>query len=252
MSDNWDFYFCHVDDHPASIFVDIGIGDAPPRDEYPLRQHLRLRLRAPRDDGLSSEDEFETLATIEDRLNEACARHDLLYVGRCTSDGRRDFIFYARSGHESTDWLAETMAAEPGYGYETGVEADPGWGAYFEFLYPDEEGFNFISNRQVLDALTRNGDALAQPRQIDHWAYFPQPEQRAGFIERMTALGFQVRELLEPDADRSDYGVKLWREDIPGHDRIEAITLPLLRAARECGGGYDGWECRVVTSGRPR
>lgn len=251
MSDNWDFYFCHVDDRPASIFVDIGIGDAPPRSEYPLRQHLVVQLRAPRDDGLSSQDEFDALAAIEDRLHEACARHDVRYVGRCTSDGRRDFFFYARAGNEGTDWLAEAMAGAPGYRYRADVEADPGWGAYFEFLYPDEEGFNFITNRQVLDALARNGDALDQPRPIDHWAYFPHPEQRAGFIERMQALGFQVRELLEPDAENGDYGVQLSREDIPAQDRIEAITLPLLRAARECGGGYDGWECVVITAGQP-
>jgi hypothetical protein len=25
MSDEWDFYFCQVEDHPASIFVDLGV-----------------------------------------------------------------------------------------------------------------------------------------------------------------------------------------------------------------------------------
>lgn len=60
MSNDWDFYSCRVDDKPASIFVDLGIGGDAPLSGQPYMTFVRLFMRAPRPDGLSSQAESAT------------------------------------------------------------------------------------------------------------------------------------------------------------------------------------------------
>lgn len=40
MSEEWDFYFCQVDDKPASIFVDLGIREQVPIAALPHRARI--------------------------------------------------------------------------------------------------------------------------------------------------------------------------------------------------------------------
>jgi len=54
MSENWDFYGLQVDGQPASIFVDLGIVQSAPIPSHPAMGYLRLIMRQPREDGLSS------------------------------------------------------------------------------------------------------------------------------------------------------------------------------------------------------
>lgn len=248
MSDEWDFYFCHVDDKPASIYVDVGLHGEVPLPALPDRAYLSVIMRQPRPDGLSSQEEFDALKALEDAIDEKLVSPRTVYVGRNTSDGRRDFWFYLADAAAWDAQAAAFMAAFPEYAYETGAEPDPEWSAYLEFLYPNEQGWDFITNRRVCERLEEDGDPLTEPRDIEHWAYFPDAVSRDAFIARAQAMQFEVRELLEPDADeeRTDHGVVLSRRDVPSFRDIHDITVPLLRAANEAGGRYDGWETQCL------
>lgn len=49
MSDNWDFYFCRIEDEPASIFVDLGIhDDAPLKVVLDLSKECQANMMAAR------------------------------------------------------------------------------------------------------------------------------------------------------------------------------------------------------------
>ncbi|MBF6025146.1 DUF695 domain-containing protein [Lysobacter niastensis] len=242
MSEQWDFFFCHVDDKPASIFVDLGLHDQAPIATLPHRAYLSVALHHPRDDGLSSQEEFEALKGLEDAIHQRLVSPTVMYVGRNTSDGRRDFWFYLPDGGAWEKLTEDFMARFPDYRFEADAGPDPEWEAYLDFLYPNDEGWDFITNRQVCDRLEEGGDPLTEARDIDHWAYFPDPASRDAFIARVRELGFDIRELLQPDEERAEYGVQLWRCDVPSHRAIHDITIPLLRAAREAGGDYEGWE----------
>lgn len=248
MSEQWDFYFCHVDDKPASIYVDVGLHGEVPVAALPDRAYLSVIMRQPREDGLSSHEEFDALKALEDAIDARLVSAETLYVGRNTSDGRRDYWFYLADAAAWQRQAAEFMAAFPEYAYEADAEPDPEWSAYLEFLYPNEQGWDFITNRHVCERLEEDGDPLTEPRDIEHWAYFPDAVSRDAFVARARAMQFEVRDLLEPDADeeRSDHGVVLSRRDVPSHRGIHDITVPLLRAAKEAGGRYDGWETQCL------
>ncbi|HZX77434.1 DUF695 domain-containing protein [Lysobacter sp.] len=252
MDRKWDFYFCHVDDKPASIYVDLHLRDQAPLAALPDRAYLSLVLRQPRPDGLSSHDEFDALKAIEDALEEHLASPTTMYVGRNTSDGRRDYWFYVADAAAWKRQAADFMARFPDYSHEAESEPDPAWSAYLEFLYPNEQGWDFITNRQVCDSLEENGDPLTQAREIEHWAYFPDASSCEVFVARVTALGFEVRESWVTESAGDEVGVRLVRRDVPSHRDIHDVTVPLLRAARDAGGRYDGWETQCLPSNERR
>lgn len=248
MSRQWDFYFCRVDDQPASIYVDVGLHDQIPLAALPNRAYLSVVMRQPRPDGLSSHEEFDALKAIEDAIGEDLVSTTTMYVGRNTSGGRRDYWFYVA---DLPSWKRQAtgfMAKFPHYAYDVDSEPDPEWSAYLEFLYPNEQGWDFITNRQVCDRLQESGDPLTQARDIEHWAYFPDPVSRDAFIARVTALGFEVRESWARDSEDEEFAVRLVRCDLPSHRDIHDVTVPLLRAARDAGGRYDGWETQCLPS----
>ncbi len=179
MSDDWDFYAAKVDEKPASIFVDLGIAKSAPLAPYSAMAYVRIYMNRPREDGLSSQDEFETLCELEDGMVPALTADNdaAVYVGRNTSDGCRDFYFYTSDAKHWEAAVKEAMSFSAAYRLDSGVRDDPDWEAYFQFLYPSPADWQAIQNRRVVENLEKHGDKLEQEREIDHWAYFPQPIQ---------------------------------------------------------------------------
>jgi hypothetical protein len=269
MTDNWDFYPVRIDGKPASIYLDLGAAETAPVARLPYLGHLRLFMNAPREDGLSSREEFDTLSAIEDHVRARLAGEDADYVGRCTGDGSRDFYFYLADSAQWNERVDLCMRDWPAYRYECGSEHQPGWEAYFEFLYPEPIDRERIDSRRVCIALEKRGDKLTEAREIDHWAYFADSAARDAYLAAAAAQGYVERippagalaakkdaavEQGEPqseDAEESDpayrYCAHVWRVDIPSYAGIDAVILPLYRLAAEHGGRYDGWETVVVT-----
>jgi hypothetical protein len=248
VSDDWDFYFCHVDGKPGSIFVDLGIAAEAPIASHPHLAYVRVVMRNPRADGLSSQEEFDALIQLEDRLTGVLTKQgDARYVGRNTSAGTRDFYFYAQAGANWRKRVGAAMTGMSEYRYEAGTRFESDWRTYREFLRPSGEDMERIQNRRVCDNLRKNGDPLTASRAIDHWAYFQDEQSRASFIARVTQLGFEVRSRFSEDETAGRFGVCVSRIDLPSFATIDDITLPLYRAAAEVGGDYDGWETEVCT-----
>ena len=247
MSKDWDFYLCEVEGKPASVFLDLGVAADAPLARFPFAAVLRLSLLSPSADGLSSRDEFDALTAIEDALAAHLVSRSTTYVGRITSDGRRDFHFYTAAERGWNEQVAAVLAEFPTYRFRCVVESDPDWNTYFETLSPSDEDRERIQNRRTCAALQAQGDRLETPRPIEHWAYFRKSKPRQAFIDQATALGYRIDELIDPEEKGEPYAVRLCCDGIPSLRGIDEITLPLFRAARECGGQYDGWETQLVS-----
>src|SRR5215471_748473 len=248
MSSNWDFYFCQLSDHPASIFVDLDLEHEAPISHLKYMAYVKLRMNAPRPDGLSSNEEFETLNAIEDALTVDITKDDAaLFVGRVTSAGWRQFFFYAS---EVSDWgerVGQFAAKHPTYTFDSGSREDPDWQSYFDFLRPSPVDRQRIENRRVCLMLQKHGDRLAKEREIDHTALFPTQEARLAFVERAAKLGYRLKQVIDVDQPKPGYRVELSRLDVPNLKTIDGITLPLYRLAKELGGAYDGWGTTVIS-----
>ena len=245
MTNNWDFYALRVDGEPASIFVDLGIRSDAPLSSHPHMAYVRLYMNQPRPDGLSSQEEFDTLIEIEKAIEADLCGDEVGYVGRNTSGGCRDFYFYAST---ASDWQRKVDGALSTfkiYKYETGTLEDTGWSTYLNFLLPSEVDCQRIENRRVCEALERHGDKLTVKREIDHWSYFPSPEAVDAYVADVATDGFQVRSKPVGDESALHFGAQIWRMDTPSYANIDNVTLPLFEAAARHGGQYDGWECPV-------
>lgn len=239
MAENWQFYPTLIGDQPASIFVDVGL-DAPIAGLGELAW-LRIHMRMPQPDGLSSQEEYDVLGGLENDVVAAVTANAAIYVGRSTSAGVRDFYFYTK-GTGLAERLAAVMAVWPEYRYDCGSRSDEAWTTYRNFLYPTGEDFQRIGNRDVVGQLLEHGDDPDKPRLINHFAYFPTEAGRVGFAAWLVEHGYLVAPFGSSGNDQ--LAVLFERVDVP--NLIDDATVALYRAAGENGGDYDGWECEVT------
>jgi uncharacterized protein (TIGR01619 family) len=245
MSDDWDFFPLRVDDQPASIFVDLGIRKQAPIKSHPTMAYLRVLMLRPREDGLSSQDEFDDLIVLENKVTSKITRDGKsLFVGRNTSSGNRDFYFYTSDSTEFDVVAREAIREFPAYKYETGAREDRDWRTYFEFLHPSERSMQLIMNRRVCEQLDKNGDNLNNERKIDHLVLLPTSEAQFAFARDVTGGGFVVDSAPTEPNDEGHFSVEFSRPDRPA--QIDDIVLSLFDKATELGGIYDGWGCQIA------
>ena len=244
MSDDWDFFPLLVDDQPASIFVDLGIRENAPLKSHPIMAYLRVRMLRPREDGLSSQDEFEELIGLEDKVTSSIS-HDgtSIYVGRNTSSGNRDFYFYTNDPASFEIVARAAMRGFPAYQHETGARPDPTWKTYFEFLHPSKRSMRMIWNRRVCEQLEIRGDNLNHERLIDHLVLLPSLEAQLAFARGVSAKGFSVDSLPNEPGNEGQFSVEFSRTDRPA--QIDDVVLELFDEVTRLGGIYDGWGCHV-------
>lgn len=249
MSDNWDFYFCHVDNNPASIFVDLGIHADAPLPELTEMVWLRLYVRQLRDNGLPRKEEFDRLKEIEDVLTESVSDSatKTTYVGRNTSDGRRDFYFYTTNALQAESCLSAAMVPFPEYEFETGHRPDPKWSTYFAFLYPSPRSYQTMMNSHTLENLKRHDDKHEIEREVCHWIYFPSAEDRSRFLAASLEKGYRSVKEWDDDKTPRPYGLTIARVTTVDYTTINNVVLELFDLAQECNGDYDGWETQVTT-----
>lgn len=243
MSDDWDFYPLLIDSQPASIYVNLGLAKTAPVSAQPHMAYVRVFMRQPREDGLSSSEEFDVLIGLEDTLIDRLASTGATtYCGRSTSSGNRDFYFYTSDSAAFLASAEAAMAGHPDYKFEAGTRHDPEWESYFRFLYPSADDIQRIMNRRVTDALAKHGDALSESRCVDHLAYLPNARAAASLRDLLSGQGFTVH---EPEVGSGSVVLRFERTDQP--DAIDDIVIPIARRIKELGGTYDGWGCEVVS-----
>jgi hypothetical protein len=246
VTENWDFYPLRVDGKPASIFVDLGIAESAPVPHLAHMAYVRLHMKDPRPDGLSSREEYDVLVRVEDTLEKALCSEGVGYVGRCTSDGCRDLYFYVADPQAWSDKVQQAMEGiDDGYEFSCGARLDADWSTYFSFLSPGEEDRQCMENRKVCRVLEEHGDTLTVAREIDHWAYFARDEDLRAYLQEAAGLGFQLRGTSSDGEGERPHRAQVWRIDVPAYDVIDEVTLALFAAAKRHHGDYDGWECPV-------
>jgi len=237
-----------MDDHPASIFVNLGLhADAPIRSKA-WRLRVRIHFRNPRPDGLSDSEEAPVLFLIEDALNHQITREcNAITPGRITTRGRREFCYYAETNKNFRSAVTTAMAGFPEYRFQLAEKHDPEWEYYLHVLYPSPEEFERIKNRDLLAVLAKQGDVLTAAREVQHWIYFPSEEARALFRHEASNVGFKVGYECESDVQgEGHFGLTVLRTQSVEQNLIDETVIELLRLAKRFHGEYDGWETPVV------
>lgn len=247
MSDQWEYFPCAMGDHTAFIFVDVGIHDII--HEAPTTAcKVRLKYRHTHPNGLPTNDDFEPVKQIEDRLEAFASAAKDWYVGRVTVDGHRQFHCF--TSRDEAVWRDEVRKLADEYGFEMTVwcEEDAEHNAYLRDLYPTQDDWRVITDMRVIDGAKESGDDNSKPRQIDHWIYFENEAAAQPFIEwTKQEEGFTFQpEYSEADQEGGRYCVRVCHQGTLMLNDLTHHTLALMRKATELGGKYDGWETPIV------
>lgn len=249
MPENWQTYFAHIEDLPATILVNLGAAEVEPKP--PHLTWLRISYEVNREDGFPDDAQREVLDEIEEALDAAIEELDYAVhlVGRMTHQGLRAFYYYSENPLGVESALGGAMVPFGSYPHEIGQREEPEWETYFGLLYPSSREMQLISNQQVLSALADHDDDHEAPRPVDHYAYFPTEAACDRFATRAGAEGFALEEKRPPEEPGAEWCARLTRVDPVDYFSIGDATLHLFDLAEECGGNYDGWETVVVKTG---
>ena len=245
QGDYWEIYTTYVDDKPAVILVDVGIAEKIPLDGMPSLAWLWVHLKSPDEDGFPSEDEDMRLNDLEDLITEALAPDESRYVGRITSDGRREFYFYSRDVEEFKSVVTKAMSSFPDYQFEIDEADDENGTHYTDVLSPSVEDQQQIQNHHQIFELEQNGDNLETPRPIFHRVNFPTAEDREEFIAAASSMAYSVVEKLETELELP-FAVELTKVDAADPETIDQITFELFDLAGTHQGQYECWRSDVV------
>ena len=249
MSENWNSYFCNVNDKLASIALDLGLSKEVPIESKPWLFWIWVYMKSPRPDGLSDNSEFDVLVAIEDelakQLKTAC---EAIEIGRITTDGRREFYFYGGSAVGFENAAQKALRGFKGYKFDLGTKEDPEWSQYLNVLYPSEEDMQKIMNREVLENLRKYGDTLSPVRDVHHWIYFRMPEDRERYASEARELAYQIEKRIERENEERSFGLIITRDQSVTPKEIDEAVLELFRLAKEMDAEYDGWEAQVIST----
>jgi hypothetical protein len=247
MTEHWVSYFYNVNGKLASIFLDIHLRNIAPDAARPWLLWLWVYFKQPRTDGLSSSEEFPTLCAIEDKVNNAIGhRCEAVWIGRITTDGRRELYYYSSNPGRFDATVADLMSSFPGYEFDHGSQHDPAWNQYLNVLFPPDDDLQKILNREVLDVMDNNGDQPEIPREVLHWAYFPTEVNRSEFEAAVQTKEYTVGSKSHQPESENPYGICIGKTQKCTSDAIDKSVLELRRLARRCHGEYDGWEAQVM------
>lgn len=238
----WDFYFCMVDGNLASIMLDLAIGPYAPLAEKPALIQVAVMLNQPNEQGMTNEGEAEILYILEDQLAEHISEAlGGIYVARNTSDGKRTFYFYCASMVDYERVVDEVMEGFA-FHYRAFGFHDAAWALYREFIYPTPLEYQSILNRRVVDEIARQGNDLAEAREITHYLAFETETDQQAYREWVEGLGFAVDEHTSTDGQVLPFQLIITRRDPLEHDLIDDLVAQLMEEALALDGQYLRWE----------
>jgi uncharacterized protein (TIGR01619 family) len=247
-TEEWDFYFCRVDDKPASIYLDLGLKEVAPVKDKGNIFWVSIQMNNPKEDGLSSSEESDFLWEIEDQLIASInLKHAAVYAGRLTHNGARDYYFYFGDEVLMDKTVSDVMVNFPAYEYDFGIKENDNWDSYFNFLYPSPRDYQSIMNRRVLTQLEKNGDKLTESREVDHWIFFKSDADRKMFEDEVLKRNFRIKvKDFSKEYGENPYKLVITRGDKVGWKDIDKYTIELWELANQFHGDYDGWECPII------
>lgn len=244
MSDNWDFYFSHIDDAPGTIFVDLGINSDAPIIGLTESSWLRVYMKEPLENGFLNQSEHDTFLQIEDALSDAIDSGNVIFVGRVTSNGYRDFFFYNKNHFTIENYFSSIMTGYSEYKFKTESKTDTEWETYFQFLYPSEREYQMIMTGRVFSELEELGDKKEIEREIRHWAEFELTSDLSAFLDDVTKKNYKKIEQ-NYNEEKEKFVLILSCKSTTNFMELNDIALELFDLALKHNGEYDGWETSV-------
>lgn len=250
QNQSWDNYVKTYDDKPGSIVVRMDLAKSAPIKEFPYLLICGVIYESENEDGLPQAEIFPFLrGSSEDFAKYLKSVCEFIRVGAFTYNFQRLEYFYIDDDSAVAERISQFWKEKyPGVKYYLDIKRDSVWKYYLGFLYPDVKTLNFMADRRIVQTLENGGDALSNPRDVDHWIYFENQDDLDKFKSEIARKGFDVVE--EKDLSREENSLELHirRNDSVQLDYIHSVTTMLRELAKSCNGNYAGWNTKLIKS----
>jgi hypothetical protein len=250
QSEHWDVYEAQYKDGPGTTVLDMGLKDGAPYKDWPYLVKAIIHYKA-----CKTEDGFPSTHAEMDKLQDISnVLEDYMKIqvhAKCAGSfmhhcDRSEYLYVADTSGIRQKLRSLLSMKFPDVQYSITTKLDTSWGAYLEFLYPNDETQDFMQDTKVVMKLSDAGDKLTQPRKVDHWAYFIKASDRQAFMGYVKSKGFNIEEVKSTTTTDHPFALHFSRMDKVDLPSITSITWDLKQKAKSFQGDYDGWETEVV------
>lgn len=244
---NWETYLAMYEKGVGSTIVDMSLINKEIK-ELKNIVITGVTFKKCNKDGLPKKEQFKKLYEISDKIQaEISKRTNARNVGSFTYQCERLDYTYVKDTTKIREVLLKVYNDSfSEYDEYINIKSDKDWEAYNEFLYPNPETMEYISNLKVLDQLEKAGDDLTKKRKIDHWIYFTDNDKMNEFIKFSEKIGFKTESKDKIESNDANFRLRISRVDKVDIQSISDITLMLRKKVQELEGDYDGWETIVI------
>jgi hypothetical protein len=250
QEENWDVYMAQYEKGVGSTIINMSLKNSAPIKEFPYMLKTGVKLINCSVEGLPAKEEFDVLYAISDKVKSVIDSNlKNKAVGTFSYQCERIDYYYVSDTNRIRKLLESAYQKNfPDYKYSITFRKDSSWEAYLEFLYPNEETYEYMTNDKVILNLIKEGDDLSKPRQVDHWLYFKSEADRDNFIPFAVLEKYKVESKEFLKDSKLKYKLQISRMDKVDVGSISKITLELRKKAKQLNGVYDGWETFVIRS----
>jgi uncharacterized protein (TIGR01619 family) len=245
---NWDVYIAQWEEGPGSVTLNMDLINSSPKSDMPFLLITGVKYKKCTEDGFPEKGEFDVLYEISDSVNLTVSKLTLSeHVGTFTHQCERLDYIYIKDTIGIRSKLEKLYSSKfKKYNYYINIKVDERWKAYREFLYPNEETLEYMSNQKIVAKLFEAGDDLSKPRQVDHWIYFRNVKDREAFVNQVKNQNFKIESMDVVKEEKFPFQLHISRKDNVDLQSICKVTLELKKIAALYNGDYDGWETFVV------
>ena len=244
----WNTYQAKQEKGVSSTNLRMDLIDQAPINGFDFLFYVKIKFKVTKESDFPIGNKLKKLYKIKDaifdKMNSVTANY---YVGSFTFDGSRFEYYYIKDAsgvEEHIDKLFKNKFS--GEKYDVFVKADPSWDLYTNFLYPNDEIKNFMSNRDTVIQLKNAGDDVLTPRKIEHFATFSTQNDMKIFAVEIEKLGYTISYKKKTSKEKFPYEIKFHRENSTTLENVTKFTTELIKLAKDNYGLYDGWETYVV------
>jgi len=219
-----------------------------PINGYDFLFYVKIKYRVTKESDFPVGNKLKKLYRIKDSIyNKMQSVADSKYVGSFMYDGSRFEYYYVKDASDIENHIDKLFRNTfRGEKYEVYVKSDPAWELYLDFLYPNDEILNFMSNRDTVIQLKNAGDDVLTVRKIDHYAQFTSVNDMNLFEEAIKKLAYTVSSKKPIKSDAYSHEIRFYRDNSVTLENTLKFTTELINLTKEFNGNYDGWETFVV------
>lgn len=243
---DWDIYY--NDNKDASTHVNKAYKKLAPIKTMPTLARVKIKMKNPRVDGLSTEHESEFFNKFVLPIANTCnANNNAIHVAHYTGGGKWIVYFYCDDIDLFKETVRDVLAGFADFQYDIDFQEDKEWKVYSE-LYPTERQFRSTSNLRLILQLVQLGVDLSQPREVEHTLFFRTKADRNRFVKTIKKQGFTVCDKFHENSLKSyPYGLEISRVDKVDWKSADEHEFQLMEIAKQHHGFHDGWA--IFTTG---